>query len=310
MNIKKTTKTKRIMLRKQKQLIFYILLVALPVLQFCVFYIGVNINSFLLAFRNYDIETASYSWAGLTNFSKVLQDIFMPGYIKTAFKNSFILFGTTLFLGMTLALCFSYYIYKKMRFSGFFRITLFLPHIISAIVTVLMFKYFSDRAIPEIFFKLTGKNINGLVSETETAFVTILFYTVWAGFGTQVLLYTGAMGAISESVIEAGKLDGTTPFKEFIYLIIPGIYPTFVTFVVINTANMFLNQMNLFSFYGHTAEFSLYTVGYFLFRSVQTAKTFAEYPYLSAFGLVLTAVAIPITLGLRSILDKIGPSTD
>ena len=38
-------KKKKLLTRRKKQLIFYICLVAIPIIQFCIFYIGVNLNS-------------------------------------------------------------------------------------------------------------------------------------------------------------------------------------------------------------------------------------------------------------------------
>ena len=71
--------------KSAKSLWFYIAILALPVLQFCVFYIAVNINSFVLAFRNItlDGETKKYvfswtfdnfkNWPTKTNFCNLLR---------------------------------------------------------------------------------------------------------------------------------------------------------------------------------------------------------------------------------------------
>ncbi|MFR6640369.1 MAG: hypothetical protein ACLUSP_02680 [Christensenellales bacterium] len=46
---------------KVSDMIFYCCLLAIPVLQFCVFYIGVNLNSILLSFQgNYDFGLGVY----------------------------------------------------------------------------------------------------------------------------------------------------------------------------------------------------------------------------------------------------------
>ena len=81
-----------------------------------------------------------------------------------------------------------------------------------------------------------------------------------------MLMYSGAMSGVSDSVIEAAKLDGITPIREFFYIIVPLIYPTLVTFLVVEVAGIFTNQMNLYNFYGLKAEYSLYTFGYFLYK--------------------------------------------
>ena len=72
---------------------------------------------------------------------------------------------------------------------------------------------------------------------------------------------------------------------------------------------IFTNQMNLFTFFDEYADPSLYTFGYYLFRGVKLAE-YKDYPYLSAMGLLLTAVAVPLTLFVRWALTKFGPSKD
>ena len=53
--------------RLPRNLLFYSLLLALPLLQFCIFYVGVNLNSVLLAFKTYTGNN-TYAWLGLGNF--------------------------------------------------------------------------------------------------------------------------------------------------------------------------------------------------------------------------------------------------
>lgn len=59
----------------RNDLIFYCIIMAWPVLQFAVFYIGVNFNSILIAFQDIDIVTNSYSWTAkhfVNGFEKML----------------------------------------------------------------------------------------------------------------------------------------------------------------------------------------------------------------------------------------------
>lgn len=166
---------------------------------------------------------------------------------------------------------------------------------------VSVFKQFTERVIPAI----TGGS--GLLANTDTEFLTLLFYMVWSGFGVSVLMYVGAMSNINESVIEAAQLDGVNAFMEFTRIILPLVWPTVVVFLTTQLAGIFSNQMNLFSFYGQGAETRVQTVGYYLYRNTYVAQI-SDYPYLAAFGLVLTAIVAPITVLVRWLLTKFGPS--
>ena len=295
--------------KNRRKFLFYAGFIALPVMQFAVFYIGVNFNSILLAFKDYTYADG-YGWAGFDNFKRLFTEELQRDLIRTAFKNSAILLFFTLVVGITAALLFSYYIYKKMPASGLFKVILFLPSIVSSVVLVIMFKYFVENALPAFWRLLTGKSALGLLGNLDTRFATIVFYTVWAGFGPQILMFSGAMSGISGAVTEAAEMDGITPVKEFIHITVPMIWPTLVTFVVVGIAGLFTHQMNLFSFYGSEADYSLYTVGYYLYRTIQSSSTtISEYPLLSAFGLFLTAVSVVLTFLSKWLLDTFGPRT-
>jgi ABC-type glycerol-3-phosphate transport system permease component len=115
------------------------------------------------------------------------------------------------------------------------------------------------------------------------------------------------MGAVSDSIVESARLDGAGFFTEFWCIYVPLIFPTMITFIVSALAVVFIDQMNLFSFYTRSAEPENVTIGYYLYRETQRAGTdLSKYPELSAFGLVLTAVCAPLTLGIRKLLLKIG----
>ena len=292
--------------KKKSRLIFYICGVAWPVIQFIVFYVFVNFNSILLSFRNFDIQSG-YSFAGIDNFKRVFSEIATQPFLKTAFKNTFLIFGISV-VSMFATLIMSYYLYKKHLFSGIFKVMLFLPSIIPGIALVICYKYFVEVGVPKIWEEVFNISIQGLLSNPDTKLITILFFNVWFGVGSTFLLYSGAMSGISDSIIEAATLDGVTAMQEFRYIVFPMIFPTFATFFITSFATLFANQMSVFSFSGAQAEYSVYTIGYYLYKSVQTA-TMDQYPYLSAFGLVLTVIIIPICLLTKKALDKFGPKT-
>lgn len=294
--------------------IFYWSILAFPILQFVVFYIGVNMNSFALAFQEFDYKENGFSFVGFKNFFVNFIDVFEmfkeAKYLGNAFNNSIIVFLIGLVVGLSLALLFSYYIYKKSRMSKFYKVILFLPYVISSITLVIIYKYFVENAVPELVLKLTGLEMEGLLSNPKTEFGAILFFTMWIGFGVQTLIYSSAMSGISNEIVEAAKMDGITPLKEFLLIDIPMIAPTISVFVVSSTATIFANQMNLFSFYGTSASnYSIWTIGYYLYRGISAPETtLADYPYYAAFGLVMTLISIPITLLVRYIMKKIDPN--
>ncbi len=302
--------------RKTKRLVFCTLVLALPVIQLAIFYFYTHINSFILAFQEYSIpQDGSLGYdikiSLSQNFSVAWNTFTESGYML---KNSLLLYACTLLVGMTLALVFSFYIYKGFSGSGFFKVTLFLPQIVSAVVLTLLFKYISDDVYKEVYRSMTGETTLGLLMNPSTKLPTILIYNVWVGFGVNVLMFSGAMSGIDQSIVESAQLDGTTLIKEFFHITIPMIYPTFQTLVVVGMVGVFTNQMNLYTFFRDDA-LEVSTLGYFLYVQAQRSDVIAKegflsYPELSALGLICTAIILPITICTRKLMAKFGPSVN
>ena len=296
--------------KSKKDLVFYIAMFAFPVIQFCIFYIAVNFNSILLAFQNVDLLSGQVSWAKFDNFKQVFSDMWNMYTVKVATKNSIIVYILTILISTPLNLLFSFYLYKKNFGSGLFRVFLFLPSIVSGIVMVLMYQFFVEAAVPTIYNELTGKYMAGLMENMDTRFGVVLFYNIFTGFGVTVLMYSDSMNAISPEVVESGKLDGAVGLKEFWYITLPSIWPTFSTFFVVGVAGLFTNQFNLYSFFSGYAAAEVSTLGYWMYvKTLNAAGSRADLSYLSAMGLILTVITVPLVFGLRKLLS-FGPSED
>ena len=290
--------------KRMKDLIFCVLVLAIPVTQFIIFYLVVNFNSIIMAFQRY--ESGKFVFNGLNNFQLMWKEV-ADGSTLDAIKNSIIVYFCSSLFGLTLSLVFSFYIYKKMPLSKTFRVFLYLPSILSSMVTVTVFKQLVEIGVKDLFSLQ-----DGLLSNPDTKMATLIFFQLLMGFGTQILMYSGAMNGIDDSAIEAARLDGVNTFQEFFYITIPLIYPTIVTFLVVGMAGVFTNQLNLYAFYGNGGNLGreYWTVGFMLFQRVNTAKTMAEYPLLATYGMTLTLIAAPLTLLFRKGLEKFGPSLD
>ena len=295
-------------LRVNRDLLFYILLLAFPLAQFCIFYIGVNFNSFLLAFQTYNTQTSTFQWDFGANFSLFWTELTTSSMLLDMLKNSLIAWFFATLLGTVGAVFFSYYIFKKFPAKHFFKFVLFLPSVLPSILLVMMFKTFGNEAFPAYIEVLFGTEVEGLFFNADTRLIMVIVYSVWIGFGTQVLIYTGSMEQISPSVMEAAKLDGAKPLRELWSVVIPEVLPAINTFLVTGIAQIFINQVNLWSFYGGTAAEWERTLGYYMFYLVNredAGSKFYYYGYASALGLICTIIAIPLTYVVRHFLGKL-----
>lgn len=298
-------KSKKPFSSRKKDLIFYCLLLAYPLAQFLIFYVVVNFNSILLTFQTYDRASDSYLFSGLNNIQFAFQSFIGDSTLVTAFTNSLIVWGIAL-AAIPLNLLFTFYIYEKRPFYSVFKVVLFIPSIISSIAMVIMFMYFVERAIPAFAGIAFSQSIAGLLSDENTIFPTLVFFNVFFGFGPNMLLFLGAMNKVPKEIIEAAHVDGAVGFREFFSIILPNIYKTVATIIVLSVAGIFAEQYALFSFFGNAANPRFITIGYYLFTKTASASI-AEYPVLSAMGVLLTLLAIPLTFFVRYLLNRFDP---
>ena len=290
-----------------KSWLFYASLITLPLIQFCVMYLYVNFNSLVMAFRSYDMDTNSWSWVGFANFKSLFYDIKTLPELTYGFKNSLISWAVSLAISLPVSLFFAYYIFKGFRFSKAFRILLFVPSVISVSILTIIFKYYAETFMPQVLNGILGTRLRGFLSNKNTVFTTILFFNIFIGFGVSVLMYTGAMNGISESVIEAAKLDGVNTIQEFFCIVFPQIIGTVSVFLVTGIAGIFTNQLNLYSIFHSEAHARVYTIGYYLYRTIQQSTSYAQYPYCAALGSLVAVIVIPIILLVRWVLNKLDP---
>lgn len=300
---------------KRNRLLFYSLFISIPVLHFLVFYVYINFNSVLLAFQEYhlaDVGGFQAAFAGFSNFATAWKELFSRAYL---IWDSLIFLAVDLFIVTPLALLFSYYLYKKGFMSGFFKIILFMPQLLSSVILGLLFKYVATDVYLWFADAAGAKVTGGLLDNANTSLITMIVFNVIMGFGVNVLLFVGAMSGVNSSLIESAQLDGANIMQEFWYIVLPMIFPTVATVMIISISHLFTNQAHLYTMYGNGAG-QLGTVGYFMYIQAMESKLVAptsnllSYPVLSAMGLILTAIILPITMVLRHLMNKYGPSVD
>jgi len=247
--------------------LFIIAIIIFPITQFLIFYVGVKINSVLMAFQTYENGRFLFN-AGFSNFGKFISDIFSDTTMITCVKNSTIQYVFSVFVSMPIAIAVAYFIWKDIPGSGVFKVVLMLPSMISSMVFVLIVKNLVQIGGP----RLTGDNIYANIFREE--FYAILIYDLWIGFAGNLVLYLGAMSSVSVDVVEYGKIDGVNTFQELFHIVIPGIWPTITTFLVVGVAGFFTNMGSRYSFF----EKSLPSEKYALYatKAVRTYLAFFQ----------------------------------
>ncbi len=301
---KKQTKDRRV-----KRILFIIGMLLIPAINWLVFWLYVNIQSFVLAFQ--DPRTGSLTFE---NFKEIWKLIIMPPSeahsVLIPILNTLKYFGTTVFIVMPLCLIVSYFFYKRILGYKVFRVIFYLPAIISSVVMVTAYSEFVDPNGPlGAIQKALGMTPNPVspLSRKETATTTILIYCVLTGMTTNVLLFTSGMSRIPLEVIEAAQLDGIKPVRELCSLIFPMIWPTFSTQIILALTGFFNSSGPILLFTGGENQTS--TIAFWIFQKLYGGSgqgpSIDGYNLVSALGLCCTAIGVPLVLIARKLTEKI-----
>ncbi len=291
---------------KKNELFFIWGMLALPLVQWLIFWLGINGNFIKLAFL--DARTNAFT---VSNFVTFWSELTAPnGSIKIALVNTLKYFATTMLVINPLSLVIAYFIYKKIRGCKIFRIVFYLPAIISSVVMVECYReVIQPNGIVDMFLRLFGGSIppEGWLANFDKATGAILAYTVWTGFGTNMLLFMGAMVRVPTELLEASKLDGCPAFKEFFIMVLPMIMPTITTIIVVSCTNVISTTGPILLF--TNGGYNTTTISFWIFEKIYgggvSGGLLSNYNIVSCTGLCFTLVSVPIILLIRFLMDRI-----
>lgn len=313
----KEKKTKKPMSkRRKKELIFIVVLLAYPVAQFLLTWIFVNSYSIILAFQKITME-GEVSFNGFKNFIDIFKKFFNPDYGSVTLSsgvriphtlmivlNSLGYGFVAIFISLPLALISSYFLAKKMPCANVFRVIFFLPNIISIVALVYAFRMQFQENVGLIDHFLSALNIK--VNKTIWPNTTMLVYVycIWAGIGYNVLLLSGAIGRVPKELFESAQMDGAGNFKQFTKIMIPMVWPTVVTMIILGMTSILTLYLQPVLFQYEATE----TIAGYIFNGIDTG--IHEYPTLSAFGLLFSFIFAPLILYIRKVISKKYSDTD
>ena len=276
---------------------------AVPVVHWLVFWLYVNLNSILLAFK-----LPSGSWS-IETLKQVVNELFEPNSdLGIALKNTMAYFIKDVIM-LFWQLIIAYLFYKKITWHRFFRIVFYLPAIISAVTMVTMFRAIigSEGVVAKIFEQL-NLEFPKLLRDSRYATKTIMFFTIWIGWGGEMLVLGGAFERIPAEVLEAAKLDGVGPVRELTQLIVPMIWPTISTLLILYATGLFNASGPIFLF-GTKGSYETWTLSYWIFHKVLYGGS-GQYNTVSAMGLIFTCIGVPIVMFVRWLFERVIPAVE
>ncbi|MFF1828319.1 carbohydrate ABC transporter permease [Paenarthrobacter sp. NPDC058040] len=243
---------------------------------------------------------------GLDNYVKLFQDSqFYDGAIRVVLFTA-IQVPVMLFCAIALALALDS---LKLHGARFFRIVVFLPYAIPAIVSILMWGFMLGikYGLLGSLNQATGTSFNPFAPETTMASIGIM--VTWGFTGYNMLIFYAALRAVPRELYEAAAIDGATEWQIVRHIKLPALRSSLVVtviFSIIGTFQLFNEPNILATLVSNSGITSYYTPNMYAYS---LAFNGSQQGYAAALALVMAVFTIAIAYivqikGMKNVLSK------
>ncbi|MFD7719863.1 carbohydrate ABC transporter permease [Streptomyces sp. NPDC059814] len=253
------------------------------------------VRGLLISFQKTNLVEPAV-WVGLDNFRALFDD----PLLGTAVGNTLIFVGLGLLIGFPAPLILAAVMSTVRRGAGVYRFLVYLPVVIPPVVAILLWKWFYDPG-SGLFNNVLGKVGLGPYSwleSSDSAMLSLVLESTWAGMGGAVLIYLAAMVGIPGELYEATEVDGAGVWRRIWHVMLPqlrSVIGLLLLVQLINTVQVFTEP---YIFTGGGPENSTLTVLLLIFRYAFQDGDYGQAAALSF--LMVAALALLSAVYLRA----------
>jgi len=253
--------------------------------------------SFAYSFTDWDGMTKRKAFVGLRNYFQMIKD----PYVLDAwgFTLKFTVLNTI--IQNLFALFFALVLDGTIRLKTFYRTILFVPCLISSIVTGFIWRRMFSNILP-LLNVLMGTDVNFLLfGSQETVLSGLLVANNWQWIGYWMLIYLASLQSIPVELYEAAKVDGASPLRRLAAITLPMLGPALTICIVgITTGSLKVYDLLVSSTGGGPGRASTSII----YLTYNTAISGRQYGYGSALSMSLIAILLLVAVIQLSILKK------
>ncbi len=251
------------------------------------------VASFYLSFTNYNILRPP-EWVGFENYQRIFtRDIdFWPAIRITLFY-AFL----SVPLGVAGSLLVAMLLSADIRGQGAFRTIYYLPSILPAVATALLWRWLFNpdagliNSLLRPFLNLFNVPPPNWFGDPRFVLPAFIIISLWGIAGANMVIFLGALKNVPRHLLEAAEIDGANGFRRFRHITLPMITSVIFLQVVMGI----IGALQIFT----VAAFIRYTPAAGKFMNVLVYQAgFQQFRmgYASALAWILFAVILVLTL--------------
>lgn len=180
---------------------------------------------------------------GLENYFTIFvkeRDMYLTPVWKTLeFAVITAIFETIFGIGLALLLN------REIKGKGILRGIFFLPFIMAPLIIGYIFSsVYHPNGILNNFLSSIGLDslTHSWIAEKQFAFPAVMFTEIWRYVGLNMVIFIAGLQMVPKSFYESASIDGSSTWKQFIYITVPFIIPS----LTVNTVLNIIHGINVF----------------------------------------------------------------
>ncbi len=203
-----------------------------------IFYILPVIAGFILSLTDFDIyslgSVSNTRIVGAMNYRELLSNPVFWQSLKNTLYFSVIGGPLTIAIALGSALLLDA---KVARFKPLFRTIYFAPVVTTIVAVAIVWRYMYHPRVGLLnrFIGIFGVHPIDWLGDAHWAMPAVILLAIWKNFGYATVIFLAGLQNAPEELYEAARIDGAGPVRQFWFVTLPVLAPTFV-FVSVITA--------------------------------------------------------------------------
>lgn len=178
------------------------------------------------------------TWVGLDNYQTILTD---EAFWKSLYNTIYMgILSVVLGIGLSFILA---SLINSLPWKGgknFFKGVYFLPNVVSAVATSILFSFLfypGKEGLLNSLFGLVGIEPIGWFTDPAMAQNSIVLMGLWGALGYNTIIFLAALQSVPKVLYEAAEVDGAGGIGKWWYVTVPYLRPIFLFMIIIGTIN-------------------------------------------------------------------------
>ena len=215
-----------------------VVLLAPALLVYCLFAVYPMLHVVWLSFMKWNGLTATKQFVGVDNYVQVFTQ---DPVFWTAVRNTILWTVLSVVFPPAIGFALALGLNQNIPGRGPLRALYYLPVIIAPIAVATMWRWMYDPFFGLVNAALTALGLQGLIQDwlgdRNVALYSMFVAYVWQTVGFSLVLFLAGLQGVSQTLVEASRIDGAGRFQSFRYVTLPALRPSITIVLILSIIN-------------------------------------------------------------------------